>query len=105
MVLDMDLAVHDIVDTLKDTGLYNDTIIVFTSDNGGAISHGASNYPLRGTKGTLFEGGTRVPTFIHAPHILRHKNVVSNNLVHISDWMPTILSMAGYAGKPTNDLA
>ena len=58
MVLDMDLAIADIVDTLKEKDLYDDTIIVFTSDNGGAISHGASNFPLRGTKGTLFEGGT-----------------------------------------------
>ena len=47
MVMDMDMAVADIVDTLKETGLYNDTLIVFTSDNGGAISHGASNWPLR----------------------------------------------------------
>jgi len=105
MVLDMDLAMAGIVKTLKDKDLYNDTIIVFTSDNGGAISHGASNYPLRGTKGTLFEGGTKAPTFIHAPHILKHSRVVSNNLVHITDWMPTILSMAGYAGNPSNDLS
>ena len=105
MVLDMDLAMAGIVKTLKDKDLYNDTIIVFTSDNGGAISHGASNYPLRGTKGTLFEGGTKAPTFIHAPHILKHSRAVSNNLVHITDWMPTILSMAGYAGNPSNDLS
>ena len=59
MVLDMDDAVTDIVASLKKNNLYNDTIIVFTTDNGGAISHGASNWPLRGTKGTMFEGGTR----------------------------------------------
>ena len=47
MVMDMDMAVAEIVATLKETGLYNDTLIVFTSDNGGAISHGASNWPLR----------------------------------------------------------
>ena len=45
--MDMDMAVAEIVATLKETGLYNDTLIVFTSDNGGAISHGASNWPLR----------------------------------------------------------
>merc|ERR1712038_1162757 len=70
MVMDMDMAVEEIVATLKETGLYNDTLIVFTSDNGGAISRGASNWPLRGTKGTLFEGGTKVPTFLHGPQIL-----------------------------------
>ena len=71
MVYDVDLALGDIVQTLREQKLYNDTIIVVTSDNGGAISHGASNFPLRGTKGTLFEGGTRAPTFVHGPkHLL-----------------------------------
>ena len=111
MVMDMDMAVAEIVATLKETGLYNDTLIVFTSDNGGAISHGASNWPLRwaakpvmvqqfhflhpayfrGTKGTLFEGGTRAVTFVHAPHLTEKTGYVSNNLVHITDWMPTLL--------------
>ena len=90
MVLDIDLAVESLVEKLQQAGtelvtsyvgdetclihcaagLYNDTLVVFTSDNGGAISHGASNFPLRGTKGTLFEGGTRVPTFLHGPGVL-----------------------------------
>jgi len=104
MVLDMDIAIADIVQTLKDTELYNDTIIVFTSDNGGAISHGGSNFPLRGTKGTLFEGGTRSVTFVHGPNILSRANVVNTNLVHITDWMPTLLSMAGYQGDASADL-
>ena len=104
MVLDLDLAVANIVNKLKEKDLYKDTLIVFTSDNGGAISHGASNFPLRGTKGTLFEGGTRATTFIHGPEIMRIKNIVSNNLVHITDWMPTILSLAGYQGDPSREL-
>jgi len=105
MVYDMDLAIGEIVQVLKDTGLYNDTVIVVTSDNGGAISHGASNYPLRGTKGTLFEGGTRVPTIVSGPpHLLPRRGVVSNSLVHITDWMPTILALGGYVGDPTTKL-
>ena len=91
MVMDMDLAVAEIVETLKETGLYDDTLIVFTSDNGGAISHGASNWPLRGTKGTLFEGGTRAVTFLHGPGVLGRAGHVSSTLVHITDWMPTLL--------------
>ena len=76
-----------------------------TSDNGGAISHGASNYPLRGTKGTLFEGGTRVPTIVSGPpHLLPRRGVVSNSLVHITDWMPTLLALGGYEGDPANKL-
>merc|ERR1712106_1132235 len=100
MVLDMDLAVASIVRSLKENDLYNDTIIIFTSDNGGAISHGASNWPLRGTKGTLFEGGTRAPTFIHGPGVLgeEQSGKVSNKLTHITDWMPTLLHLAGHKG-------
>ena len=107
MVYDVDLAVDEIVKTLKANKLYDDTVIVFTSDNGGAISHGASNFPLRGTKGTTFEGGTRVPTFLLAPqHILPRpqQQSASSVLVHISDWMPTLLKMAGYDGDPSRDL-
>merc|ERR1712037_370577 len=89
---------------MGETGLYNDTLIVFTSDNGGAISHGASNWPLRGTKGTLFEGGTRAVTFVHAPHLTEKTGYVSNNLVHGTDWMPTLLSAAGYSGSASSNL-
>merc|ERR1712117_36827 len=74
------------------------------SDNGGAISHGASNWPLRGTKGTLFEGGTRAETIVHAPHLTEKTGYVSNNLVHITDWMPTLLSAAGYSGSASSNL-
>ena len=105
MLYDVDLAVSQIVESLKDKDLYKDTVIVFTSDNGGAISHGASNFPLRGTKGTLFEGGTRIPTFLLAPpNLLQARDKVSDVLVHITDWMPTLLKMAGYEGNPSKDL-
>ena len=105
MVYDMDLAVGEIVKTLQLKNLSDDTILIVTSDNGGAISHGASNYPLRGTKGTLFEGGTRVPTFVHGPsHLLPRSGVISSKMVHITDWMPTILKLGGYEGDPADDL-
>merc|ERR1712029_208658 len=91
--------------TLQQKNLSDDTILIVTSDNGGAISHGASNYPLRGTKGTLFEGGTRVPTFVHGPsHLLPRSGVISSKMVHITDWMPTILKLGGYEGDPADDL-
>jgi len=104
MLLDMDTAVGDIVSKLKEFGLYDDTIIVFTTDNGGAISHGASNYPLRGTKGTMFDGGTRGVSFVHAPGRLKKSGYVNHRLLHISDWMPTLLLQAGYKGDPSKDL-
>ena len=69
------------VDSLKESGEYENTVFVFTTDNGGSVSHAASNLPLRGTKvgrgggsryqqssikGTLWEGGTRGPAFVHS---------------------------------------
>ena len=56
-----------LVSGLKATGQYENTIIVFTTDNGGAISTGGNNLPLRGTKGTLYEGDTRAIGFVHSP--------------------------------------
>ena len=67
MVTAMDDAVGNITEALKATGLYHNTIIVFLSDNGGGLHSYGSNWPLRGGKGTIFEGGTRTPAFIHSP--------------------------------------
>ena len=55
MVSSLDHSVHRVVQGLKDTGFYENTIIAFTTDNGGAVNMGGNNWPLRGTKGTLFE--------------------------------------------------
>ena len=66
----MDDTVGKVVDLLKQTGHYNNTIILFISDNGGRQmpeSVPSPNYPLRGYKGSVYEGGTKVPAFIHSP--------------------------------------
>ena len=66
----MDDTVGEIVDLLKQSGHYNNTIILFMSDNGGRQmpKHVPSpNYPLTGYKGSVYEGGTKVPAFIHSP--------------------------------------
>ncbi|WP_163397320.1 arylsulfatase B [Flavobacterium fluviatile] len=68
MVYAVDRGVGEIVKTLKATNQFDNTLIVFLSDNGGNFDHGANNYPLKGTKGDTFEGGFRVPMFFHWPN-------------------------------------
>ena len=91
------------VRSLKETGYYENTIIVFTSDNGGAVKVGGSNLPLRGTKGTLYEGGTRAIGFIHSP-LLKTAGSTYTNLMHAVDWLPTLLSAIGQGSMPTSGL-
>lgn len=63
-ISEVDWSLKSIIYELKQHKLYEDTIIVFTSDNGSRADHGASNGDLRGTKFTTFEGGQRVPCII-----------------------------------------
>ncbi|CAN7938504.1 unnamed protein product, partial [Ixodes hexagonus] len=99
MVDSMDAAFGRLVEALSDAGILNNTIIVFSSDNG-AIPiinfhpNRGFNWPLRGTKYTLWEGAVRVPAFIWSP-LLRITGRVSNQMMHIVDWLPTFYSAAG----------
>jgi arylsulfatase A-like enzyme len=67
MVYAVDRGVGRIVDTLKTTGSFDDTLIIFLSDNGGRLDAGATNTPLKEGKGSVYEGGFRVPMFFHWP--------------------------------------
>lgn len=97
MVEHVDDAVGKIIATLKSEGLYENTIIVFTSDNGGLIGREknkvTNNSPLRLGKGTIYEGGVRVPLII--------KNAGDNPIKYISqtpaisiDFLPTLIDLA-----------
>jgi len=105
MVTAMDDAVGQVVASLEEAGLYQDSVILFFSDNGGPVkgwppghdtSYAANNWPLRGGKYSLWEGGTRTLASITAPGILQPA-ATSSKLTHVTDWFPTLLSAAGIA--------
>lgn len=114
-VMHLDHAVGQIVAALQKQGKLQNTLLVFTSDNGGSTAENndlkypddhcpngkltGNNAPLRGGKGMLYEGGIRVPTLVHWPRrISAGKNPTP---VQIIDWMPTFCSLAGYT-SPTD---
>ncbi|KAK3762415.1 hypothetical protein RRG08_061665 [Elysia crispata] len=98
MVSALDDAVGDVYDMLNSRGMLANSIIVFTTDNGGPANgfdnNAASNFPLRGLKDTLWEGGVRGVGLIHSPLIVR-QGYVSNKMLHVCDWLPTLISAAG----------
>lgn len=107
MVSQIDAKVGQFVEALQRTGQSENTLIIFTSDNGGIESlknayagevpdspFNSENDPLRGQKATLYEGGTRVCAFAHWPGQLKpHK---FQTAMHCVDWLPTIAELTGY---------
>ena len=83
-----------IVQTLKTSGMWKDTLFVFSTDNGGDFHQSGNNHPLRGNKNTNFEGGTHGVAFV-AGGYLQRGGVIHNELFHITDWYPTLLSASG----------
>ncbi|KAF8355488.1 sul-3 [Pristionchus pacificus] len=94
MLAAMDVAIARVVKALKQRGLYDNTIIIFSSDNGGGVDFGASNWPLRGEKDTLWEGGTRTNTFFHSPQFIKNF-AVRNEMFHVVDYHATLLGIGG----------
>jgi arylsulfatase A-like enzyme len=107
-VMHLDDAVGRIVAALEKSGQRQNTLLVFTSDNGGSTAENndtkyplddhpsgkltGNNKPLRGQKGQLYEGGIRVPTIVSWPGKLKPGKI--DTPAHITDWMPTFCSLA-----------
>ena len=112
-VTQMDAKVGQLVAAVDASGQRADTLIVFTSDNGGLWKGDnpytssvpptpflSSNAPLRGQKAELYEGGIRVPAFVNWPGHLKPSKVTAP--LHAVDWFPTLSAVAGW--RPVRDL-
>ena len=112
----MDTGVARILETLKETGLDQNTLVLFTSDNGPAFNLRADQVPsgmdtdtkrfncgFNGQKGSVYEGGIRVPMIIRWPGGLDAGRRI-DEVIHFTDWLPTLLHLTGVerpaAGRP-----
>ncbi|MEM9643406.1 MAG: sulfatase [Planctomycetota bacterium] len=103
MIETMDEAVGRVLDTLDRLGLSENTIVVFTSDNGGVCAgdaYSTCNAPLRGGKGRQWEGGIREPFYLRFPPITGD-GMESETPVTGADFYPTILELCGLPPMPT----
>ena len=89
---EVDWSVGEILDALRELGIARNTLVVFTSDNGGAT--GCVNDPLRAGKGTTWEGGMRVPTLAWWPGSVPAGSV-SDEVATVMDLLPTFASLSG----------
>ncbi|MDF7806458.1 sulfatase [Pontiellaceae bacterium B12219] len=102
MVELLDDAVGIVLDTLRETGLDKNTVVIFTSDNGGVSSgdaYSTSLLPLRGGKGRQWEGGIREPFYIRAPGIGTPGSTTKVPAIGM-DFYPTMLELAGLPLMP-----
>ncbi|MEM9419387.1 MAG: sulfatase [Planctomycetota bacterium] len=93
MLASVDESVGRIVGCLNELGIAENTLVIFTSDNGGLSPRQTSNYPLLGGKSTCFEGGVRVPLIASWPDVIKAGQVTEERAVGM-DYYPTFLEVA-----------
>ena len=96
MIEGMDRAIGRFLNELDTAGLAENTLVIFTSDNG---AWGTDTRPLRGQKGHLWEGGIRVPWIVRWPGHVKPGSLCSTPVIS-TDTYPTILEVAGLKPKP-----
>jgi arylsulfatase A-like enzyme len=95
-MMELDWEVGEILKKIDDLGIANNTIVLFTSDNGAEIFSwpDGGNHPFRGEKGTVYEGGFRVPMLVKWPGVIKPNTIINEIMAH-EDWLPTLLAAAG----------
>tara|TARA_B100001093_G_C26699303_1_gene958320 strand:+ start:47 stop:1144 length:1098 start_codon:yes stop_codon:yes gene_type:complete len=94
----MDKGIGDVINALEETNQLDNTLIIFTSDNGGHNPSLANNGPYRDGKQSVYEGGLRVPTVISWKNRIKKNQITKRNLMSV-DLFPTILEIAGSKKK------
>jgi len=102
MIHSMDQTIGQIRGTLDELGIAANTIIIFTSDNGGRIPT-SSNVPLRAGKGSCYEGGVRVPLIVYWPGVTPAGSECATPVITM-DIFPTVLTMTGLQGDEGSSL-
>ena len=93
LLIATDEGIANITNLLEEKNMLKNTIIIFTTDNGGQTAAGSSNFPLRGDNNTVLEGGVRGVAFMWGASLTSYDN---EQLIHATDWLPTIVE--GIAG-------
>jgi len=99
LLLSVDYAIHKVMEELRRSELYSNSLVLVTTDNGGEAWD--SNSPLRGTRDTVYEGGIRGAAFLSSP--LLGRSYTYTGLMHLVDWTPTLLHAAGLPIPPDLD--
>jgi arylsulfatase B len=92
----VDENVAKVVAAYKALGIWESTLVILSADNGGNTDTGGSNYPLRGAKATMYEGGMRAASFASGAGLEAVAGTVSHEFYSLTDWLPTIAG--GIAG-------
>ena len=103
MVSEMDRGIGQVLATLENEGISDDTLILFMSDNGGAETHGAYNGGFRGGKGATLEGGIRVPAVLWWPERLKAGST-HDEMLTAEDILPTLLDALDVSPEWANPL-